>query len=76
MMADSGSLPVAQKSSKPKTNISSLHTFNEREVVRLMLTHIRDSLNGCLNTLDQWDQGLHLRDPAGANTQDKERKAG
>ena len=56
--------------------MSLLHSFNEREVVRLMLTQIRDALNGCLNTLDQWDQGLHLRDPEGANKQDKEREAG
>ena len=41
-----------------------------------MLTQIRDALNGCLNTLDQWDQGAHLRDPMGANQQDKDRGAG
>ena len=41
-----------------------------------MLTQIRDALNGCLNTLDQWDRGLHLRDPEGANKQDKDRGAG
>jgi len=51
-------------------------SFNERQVVRFMLKQIRDSVDGCLNTLDQWDQGLHLRDPEGANKQDKEREAG
>ena len=76
MMGDSGSLPRPQKSTRSKTSTSSLHTFNEREVVRLMLTQIRDALNGCLNTLDQWDRGAHLRDPEGANKQDKDRGAG
>lgn len=76
MMADSGSLPRPQKQSSKRTSTSSLHSFNEREVVRLMLTQIRDALNGCLNTLDQWDRGLHLRDPEGANKQDKDRGAG
>ena len=41
-----------------------------------MLTQIRDALNGCLNTLDQWDRGAHLRDPEGANKQDKDRGSG